>query len=606
MRNFTIFFCLLSISLNVNSQSRIIQRGTLNRVQNVSSEYRDKNWDWTLNNVYTLIGTNNQTYTVRLPYYSSTGPASVLNNSLHRDIQRVDGWELILRDFGPIQTPFYILYNKYRGILRYFYFYPFQNTYTKTIGKLSFNDTKNTIGCFALSNSVPLDEYTKLPEVSQTSIGRLEPMQWNYLDFDISGYDPSVTNKQDPTFKLELGFVTETSIVINGDITFEYDITASRNTNTSSNVFNDAMTYGDGIVKRFSDVTSTITSVKELSKKESNSWWGNIANTMSIATSGNFFGQISKISSLFSYLILGGSSSATLPAPLLKKGDVKLKGSLTTQNPYGTLIIRVPGSIHMDVINDKISNILPLYDQPTGLFNLATKPIVENKIYHNQIESNNYVESWEETYEYKLTNNTYVFNTNIFSNANIDYGYIESNKESSYINSIDFFNLSKYCFRQSREDVENPNTNFDIFTGTPPSRAKLGVSIKLNVKNTTIVNPTNIICVFGYSINDLIVDYIDPSPLYRTPKKMTDVGLIESESKNTIFPNPAKDHFYFSPQFNVIQKIKIYNALGNVVKTITKIDINDNVDVSNLADGIYFIQFNIDNKVYTEKLIVSK
>ena len=59
--------------------------------------------------------------------YASTGPAAAdLNISGDRDILPSQGWVLVVRDFGSAETPptslpYFILYNKYRGLLRLFY-----------------------------------------------------------------------------------------------------------------------------------------------------------------------------------------------------------------------------------------------------------------------------------------------------------------------------------------------------------------------------------------------------------------------------------------------------------------------------------------------------
>ena len=82
-----------------------------------------------MNTTYPLYvdGVASPQVNVLLPYYASTGPAAAeLNISGDRDILPSQGWVLVVRDFGsggapPTSLPYFILYNKYRGLLRLFY-----------------------------------------------------------------------------------------------------------------------------------------------------------------------------------------------------------------------------------------------------------------------------------------------------------------------------------------------------------------------------------------------------------------------------------------------------------------------------------------------------
>jgi hypothetical protein len=94
----------------------------------------DPNWDWTQNSIYTLYirsDVGEYEVDVRLPYYSDEGPAhDDFNNDEpgYRDIYLEDGWVCILRDFGSPDLhryiPYFILYNRFKGILRLFYYCP--------------------------------------------------------------------------------------------------------------------------------------------------------------------------------------------------------------------------------------------------------------------------------------------------------------------------------------------------------------------------------------------------------------------------------------------------------------------------------------------------
>ncbi|MDD4148805.1 MAG: T9SS type A sorting domain-containing protein [Bacteroidales bacterium] len=71
---------------------------------------------------------------------------------------------------------------------------------------------------------------------------------------------------------------------------------------------------------------------------------------------------------------------------------------------------------------------------------------------------------------------------------------------------------------------------------------------------------------------------------------------INKQSK--IYPNPAKDFIVFE---NFTNNIKIYNSLGQVVRTIKNPNPLQKVSISDLPKGLYFVK---DNNNKAEKLII--
>ncbi|SFC22092.1 hypothetical protein SAMN05421747_106138 [Parapedobacter composti] len=99
-----------------------------------------------------------------LPWFTSGNPV----NNEHKDYRPELGWVLYLKDFGtpqrPAQTPFFALYNKYSGVLRFFvYNYRVRNqgepSKTYYIAELGFNNTTNYNA--SLSFFAPTNEFVK-------------------------------------------------------------------------------------------------------------------------------------------------------------------------------------------------------------------------------------------------------------------------------------------------------------------------------------------------------------------------------------------------------------------------------------------------------------
>ncbi|MEO1084619.1 MAG: hypothetical protein AAFY88_10275, partial [Acidobacteriota bacterium] len=181
------------------------ERILLNRFMGLegSTNNRDPNWDWTVNQTYTLHSTSGTFNNVRLPYYSNSGPAAaLLNDSTGRDIEPSDGWELVLLDFGPgVVVPYYILYNKYRGILRVFYYSTLPQSFSSAVARLSYQTafTNRSAAHFTfLDKNKYVNNYD--PARSQVVVGAVAFQQWAFFDFDVSGYDPAIGTKSDPTF----------------------------------------------------------------------------------------------------------------------------------------------------------------------------------------------------------------------------------------------------------------------------------------------------------------------------------------------------------------------------------------------------------------------
>ncbi|WP_339881633.1 endonuclease [Polaribacter vadi] len=69
-----------------------------------------------------------------------------------------------------------------------------------------------------------------------------------------------------------------------------------------------------------------------------------------------------------------------------------------------------------------------------------------------------------------------------------------------------------------------------------------------------------------------------------------------------MYPNPTNGNFVNIETVSDTEVI-IYNALGKVVQTTRITSNKNNIDISNLSKGIYFVKLAIDKKLITQKLI---
>lgn len=74
-------------------------------------------------------------------------------------------------------------------------------------------------------------------------------------------------------------------------------------------------------------------------------------------------------------------------------------------------------------------------------------------------------------------------------------------------------------------------------------------------------------------------------------------------SKFRVYPNPAKDVLTIDSRNINISSINVFNVLGT--KVLERKELSDNqLDVSSLSNGIYFLKISAENATVTKKFIV--
>jgi hypothetical protein len=68
-----------------------------------------------------------------------------------------------------------------------------------------------------------------------------------------------------------------------------------------------------------------------------------------------------------------------------------------------------------------------------------------------------------------------------------------------------------------------------------------------------------------------------------------------------IYPNPSTDLIFIKSQNNIIEKIEIYNSIGQL--NDSKIIDFNKIDITDLASGIYMLKIFTDNGIMNKKII---
>lgn len=332
----------------------------------------DPDWDWTLDEPHDLFALTQSGLrvfeNVRLPYFADTGPAADdFNNDAPgvRDILPEDGWVLLYRDFGTPERgasfPRFILYNRFRGLLRLFYFNPhFPEAFTYGVVTLEKQSASGPFGLLTFTDEAhpTLDDFD--PERREVFIGRLEPVTWNYADFVVAGFDPDLPD--DARFEFEIAGVRESDITLEGNLTLDQVLDKRNLLASKSDGLGNVVEVGEktgGFFKGLDGLKSAIEKTVGEDKLDDVSL-GDMSNLVSAGIA------------LFK-LFLGGSKPKQTQV-LKFKGDLDLSGTIKLQGGIGSFLLRVPGARPLG------STDLPFYDEPLGIFNLRSKPAINVKI----------------------------------------------------------------------------------------------------------------------------------------------------------------------------------------------------------------------------------
>ena len=87
-------------------------------------------------------------------------------------------------------------------------------------------------------------------------------------------------------------------------------------------------------------------------------------------------------------------------------------------------------------------------------------------------------------------------------------------------------------------------------------------------------------------------------------EETTNVGIEEWLSNSvTLFPNPAKDVVNVQCTMGNVQGVEVYDVYGKLITTSNSIDNPTRINVSGLADGVYFVRVTTDRGVVTKSFV---
>lgn len=370
----------------------------LNRAMAPGDPNLDPNWDWTLDITYDLYGIVNQGIASypgqKLPYFTLSGSTAELNvgesTDNYRDFRKSDGWVLLHRDFGtPSSAPnviHYVLYNKYRGVMRVFYFNNILSGSFYAFVKLSFLSSNPKTGVLGNDDDNPfLDSYNPNVIVTAVSSNVQNNPAWCYADFDVSMYDDMISGKTDATLSISIEGIQESAMKLAGTQTLQGVMESgsiSASTRPSTGIMDyynlGTKSYHKG-KKWYKNGLKGLDKLTTLATK--NTWYGNIASGIVFATYPTGIAKLVPYASAAAGFVknfLGGFKNQAAAVPMSYRvdleGELELSGEITVSSIGASFGFRLPGVAHTDPSGN--SN-LPLYDELLGVFSLRTKPTIE-------------------------------------------------------------------------------------------------------------------------------------------------------------------------------------------------------------------------------------
>lgn len=304
---------------------------------------------------------------ILLPW--ANGASRGFSDDILYDVQQTEGWTLLYNQFDPRQSslpsnPFFVLYNKYRGLMRVY-------TYITTNG---FASSTSMIDALFLSGSgssnTPLLNYlgndivvvgNNNTGISQKESSLLATGTWYASQYEMA-YDPNTSNLtyQNLGLNFSLGYQNITSQTLGGSLTGTID-------GTVTTLAPGGLDYLFGQAgKATIQVLGTFSLAKAVAAA------GTSTNFATVAKKALTTGAEGSAKNVLSAIFGGGNTTSkvnlTINANLQLNGVQTSKGSVISPILFG-----IPGTSN----SQSAQGFVPGYNSPMGVFYLSAKPKVK-------------------------------------------------------------------------------------------------------------------------------------------------------------------------------------------------------------------------------------
>lgn len=404
--------CLFSCQKELDTSSVKPMPG-VPKSQDIQANYPGFDWD---NPAVTTMPVSTNSPTVYVPWRSNGG--TPLDPGIVNDYHKSDGWELVFDTFSPDNFPnagnqgavatstaqpagglYFALYNRYRGILRYYLYIPpglFGNS-TQLEHGLQVYTQGNTSKLLNFEGADIVDVNNNSAGFTKTSKDGVSTTGgWYAMQYQIA-YDPAFagTTFPNPGFRWDTYSVNLTQISLNGT-----EVGTTKGTITSPQVdLNWANIAANGLVGIAEIFASGVTGSST-----------GPFTALQQAAQGGLSGSASGIlSGLF-----GGSSASSQTVDLTMNSTITTTGTATSNQPYELNSMPFPSQIAGS------NGVPPLISHSLGLFTLPARPSIKVHTTRTQTSGpsgTGYQYSYQYTFDSNAVYNTVLnnLNTSVFN-----------------------------------------------------------------------------------------------------------------------------------------------------------------------------------------------
>jgi hypothetical protein len=394
-----------------------------NNYQNSSDPTGTKNWNWMAEDFtvyYTQDGQGTTGFpaTLRSPYFELVSNANTLHfvDQAEKDFSPANGWELLGRNFGSetqgLKNPYFMLYNRYTGVIRVFVNIKNTGNLTANIAAISlrFGDGKRRSAIFnqlgEATNAVNnFNKYARPIGTNEyVNSGVNDNYYWLWADF-VSLYDPCTCGIESD-LRLEVRLISDTQVTlsVNGTEKTLLDNTGSNNTFEEETIFKTIKQYADfgtalvtDVGGIFSDANSAFDKGTQL-QADANEFVLNNGplfghqTASSIATQvGRLLFEVPKVNSWLKFAstlitvvkkIDGNINALSADEKLNKLQNTTVTTKHTNLKVTGNLIQSTNQADHfLSLPNSQMAGAAefrkPVYNNVLGVFNLLEQPVVK-------------------------------------------------------------------------------------------------------------------------------------------------------------------------------------------------------------------------------------
>ena len=279
---------------------------------------------------------------------------------LRYDFKKSDGWELVFNNFSDsinFANRIFILYNKYRGLLRYYCYNPTQsnasvNSYQSLINEITLISTANNSNIFNYAGQYIIDLNSNTRNASVIEPWPISEGGWYISQFEMA-YDRNMagSNWQQTGILWNFAFARTEQLMLN-------DINA-----TQKQVF----LQKQGV--QFTDYKGVPISGNMQLQIKTVAGFNNLENVFANPV-------IDKIKQTVSDTAAGNLLNAMLVPPL-GIANCKLDVSALLRIDYNLVgFVAGMGLSMPGVDNSKVIGLGPLFNEPMGVFYLVSKPVI--------------------------------------------------------------------------------------------------------------------------------------------------------------------------------------------------------------------------------------